>query len=48
MFLFMKERVQTLLEKKDIKKLSEIAAKEGHTLSSLIRHIVSLFLNSLK
>jgi len=44
----MKKTIQTKLDESDIKKLSNEAKKKGHTLSSLIRHIVKKFLTTIK
>ena len=40
----MKKTVQTLIEENDIKRLEKIAELKGHTLSSIIRYIIKLFL----
>jgi len=45
---YMKKTIQTKLDQVDIKKLSEAAKKEGHTLSSFIRFLVKKFLKTLK
>lgn len=42
----MKKTIQTRLDKEDIKQLEKIAETEGHTLSSLVRYIVKLFLKN--
>jgi hypothetical protein len=39
-----KKTIQTKLDETDIKKLSDEAKKKGHTLSSLIRYIVKMFI----
>ena len=40
----MKKTIQTVLEEEDVDQLKIIADKKGHTLSSLIRHIIKVFL----
>ncbi len=44
----MKKTIQANLEQEDIEKLTDVAEKKGHTLSSLIRHIIKMFLNKTK
>lgn len=41
---YMKETVQVKLDQEDRKKLKKKAEEKGHTLSSLIRHLVKKFL----
>lgn len=40
----MKKTIQTVIDTNDVKKLTVMAKLKGHTLSSLIRHIIKLFL----
>lgn len=40
----MKKTIQTKLDERDIVKLKDIARKQGHTLSSIIRYVIKLFL----
>lgn len=43
----MKQNIQVRLEPEDIKKLEKEAEKSGHTISSLVRHIILEFLKRL-
>ena len=44
----MKQTLQTKLDEPDYNKLAKVAKKEGHTLSSLVRHIIKKFLKTIK